>query len=88
MNKVMKAVAALMLSAAVVCAAGCKKDPVGSLNGHEYVDLGLPSGTLWATCNVGTDIPEKYGTISHGARLNPRIIMVGTPTSWELIIIN
>lgn len=25
----------------------------GSLNGHDYVDLGLPSGTLWATCNVG-----------------------------------
>ena len=22
-------------------------------NGHEYVDLGLPSGTLWATCNIG-----------------------------------
>ena len=22
-------------------------------NGHEYVDLGLPSGTLWATMNVG-----------------------------------
>jgi hypothetical protein len=22
-------------------------------NGHEYVDLGLPSGTLWAKCNVG-----------------------------------
>lgn len=22
-------------------------------NGHEYVDLELPSGTLWATCNVG-----------------------------------
>lgn len=22
-------------------------------NGHKYVDLGLPSGTLWATCNVG-----------------------------------
>ncbi|MBQ5621264.1 MAG: hypothetical protein IIU92_01430, partial [Bacteroidaceae bacterium] len=20
---------------------------------HEWVDLGLPSGTLWATCNVG-----------------------------------
>lgn len=28
---------------------------------HEYVDLGLPSGTLWATCNVGADSPEKYG---------------------------
>ena len=28
---------------------------------HEYVDLGLPSGLLWATCNVGADIPEEYG---------------------------
>ena len=28
---------------------------------HEYVDLGLPSGTLWATCNVGADNPEDYG---------------------------
>lgn len=27
----------------------------------EFVDLGLPSGTLWATCNVGTDMPEGYG---------------------------
>ena len=30
-------------------------------NGHEYVDLGLPSGTLWATCNVGADKPEAFG---------------------------
>ena len=28
---------------------------------HEYVDLGLPSGTLWATCNVGASSPEDYG---------------------------
>ena len=28
---------------------------------HEYVDLGLPSGTLWATCNVGANAPEEYG---------------------------
>ena len=28
---------------------------------HEYVDLGLPSGTLWATCNVGASKPEDYG---------------------------
>lgn len=25
------------------------------------VDLGLPSGLLWATCNVGADTPEGYG---------------------------
>lgn len=30
-------------------------------NGHEHVDLGLPSGTLWATMNVGATKPEEYG---------------------------
>ncbi len=28
---------------------------------HDYVDLGLSSGTLWATCNVGATSPEEYG---------------------------
>ena len=28
---------------------------------HEYIDLGLPSGLLWATCNVGANAPEEYG---------------------------
>ena len=27
----------------------------------EWVDLGLPSGTMWATCNVGASKPEEYG---------------------------
>ncbi len=30
-------------------------------NGYAYVDLGLPSGTLWATCNVGANKPEDRG---------------------------
>ena len=30
-------------------------------NGYDYVDLGLPSGTLWATCNVGASKPSDYG---------------------------
>jgi hypothetical protein len=30
-------------------------------HGYDYVDLELPSGTLWATCNVGADIPSDYG---------------------------
>ena len=32
-------------------------------NGHQYVDLGLPSGTLWATCNVGALAPEELGNL-------------------------
>ena len=34
---------------------------VQEINGHEYVDLGLPSGLKWATCNVGASKPEDYG---------------------------
>ena len=31
-------------------------------NHHPHmIDLGLPSGTLWACCNVGADKPEAYG---------------------------
>ena len=33
----------------------------GELNGHEYVDLGLPGHVMWATCNVGASRPEDYG---------------------------
>ena len=127
MKKLTKAIAAMMLTVAVICAAGCKKDPkiynvnvsaspsVGGVvtgsgayeegqsctvtatandgylfvewteNGgvvstndnytfdvtgnrtlvahfdRAYVDLGLPSGTLWATCNIGANAPEDYG---------------------------
>lgn len=30
-------------------------------NGHDYVDLDLPSGTLWAKMNVGASNPLDYG---------------------------
>ncbi len=40
-------------------------DPIKTTNvaGHEAVDLGLPSGTLWATCNVGAEKTENIGTL-------------------------
>jgi hypothetical protein len=31
------------------------------IDGHEYVDLGLPSGTKWATMNVGASSETDYG---------------------------
>ena len=37
------------------------RDDSGTINGRDYVDLDLPSGTLWATCNVGATNPEDYG---------------------------
>ena len=73
----MKAIAAVMLSMAMVFAVGCKPEEEenednntptivdnggnGSLNGHSYIDLGLPSGTLWASCNIGAAAPEGKG---------------------------
>ena len=33
----------------------------GTYNGHDYVDLGLPSGLMWAAYNVGASKPEEYG---------------------------
>ena len=91
MKKFVKAIAALMLMTAVVCAAGCTKPDEpnnggnnnggnggNSLNGHEYVDLGLPSGTLWATCNVGADTPEGYGDYFAWGETQPKGIY-----EWE-----
>ena len=52
------------------------------VDNHEYVDLGLPSGTLWATCNVGASSPEEnMATTSPGARPNPKTTTTGTLTS-------
>ncbi len=33
----------------------------GSHYGYDWVDLGLPSGLKWATCNVGASTPSDYG---------------------------
>lgn len=35
--------------------------PGDRFSGYDYVDLGLPSGVLWATCNIGASSPEGYG---------------------------
>lgn len=39
---------------------------------HEYVDLGLPSGTLWATHNVGATKPEEYGNYFAWGETKPK----------------
>ena len=49
-----------------------------SHDNHEYVDLGLPSGTLWATCNVGANAPEEYGDYFAWGETAPKEVY-----SWE-----
>jgi len=47
-------------------------DHSGTLNGHDYVDLGLPSGTLWAACNVGADSISDYGDLFAWGETTPK----------------
>lgn len=46
----------MMLMAFMANAQSCPDD-----NHPHVIDLGLPSGTKWACCNVGTNLPEGYG---------------------------
>lgn len=43
-----------------------------SCNGHDYVDLGLPSGVKWATRNVGAEKPEDYGDYFAWGETSPK----------------
>lgn len=36
-------------------------EPTGMTEGHGWIDLGLPSGLKWATCNVGASTPSELG---------------------------
>lgn len=41
-------------------------------NDPDWVDLGLPSGLLWATCNVGANSPEGYGSYFAWGETSPK----------------
>ena len=42
-------------------------------NQHEYVDLGLPSGTLWATCNIGAKTEVECGDYFSWGETKPKM---------------
>ena len=56
----MKKICFLATCCLAMCLSACSGDK-GSENGHDWVDLGLPSGTKWATCNIGATKPEEIG---------------------------
>lgn len=50
----------------------------GMDNGHQYVNLGLPSGTKWAVCNVGASSPGEIGNLFAWGETNTK-----SDFSWE-----
>ena len=61
MKKIFSTVIALMATLAV-----------SAQTTREYVDLDLPSGTLWATCNVGANAPEESGDYFAWGETSPK----------------
>lgn len=55
--KRMKLLVVTLLSVLCVGVCSCEKED----SEGDWVDLGLPSGLLWAKCNVGATKPEEYG---------------------------
>ena len=68
-----------------VCKAG------GNTNGHDAVDLGLPSGKLWAAMNIGAEKVGDYGYYLSWGETEPKEIyndstykyMVKTDLGWS-----
>lgn len=57
---------------------------VDPYNGHAYVDLGLPSGTLWATKNVGANnITDSGLYFSWGGTTGYTAAQVGTDKNFN-----
>ena len=54
----------------------------GTLNGYEWVDLGLPSGLKWATCNVGASQPEEYGDYFAWGEVEPKDYYAWSTYKW------
>ncbi len=58
-------------------------DPVTPPEEHEWVDLGLPSGTLWATCNIGANAPEEYGDYFAWGETKPKSFYSFSTYKWS-----
>ena len=50
--------------------------------GIDWVDLGLPSGTIWATRNVGASVPEDYGDYFAWGETAPKDYYYWTTNKW------
>lgn len=74
-----------MLAALAIMATSCKKDENNNKTDgitHEFVDLGLPSGVKWATCNVGAASPTDFGDYFAWGEIQPYYTSLN-PLTWK-----
>lgn len=95
MKQKLNKITLLLCAAAMAVMCSCTKDNSNNgnnggnnngggntYNNHAYVDLGLPSGTLWATCNVGANMPEGYGSYFAWGETAPKETYNWTTYKW------
>ena len=58
------------------------KAAAGIEDSVEYVDLGLPSGNLWAKCNLGASSPEQYGDYYAWGEVEPKQVYTNSNHKW------
>ncbi len=58
------------------------KDDGGSYDPSDWVDLGLPSGTLWASRNIGAASPEDYGDYFAWGETAPKAVYNWDTYKW------
>lgn len=90
MNRALKVIVALMLMMVVsssfvwkVAANNGKRPLTGTLNGHKWVDLGLPSGVLWATCNIGASDSLEKGDYFAWGEVEPKEDYLWETYKWS-----
>ena len=69
MKKGFRVVASLMLTVVLFLFSGCTPENDESV---QWVDLSLPSGVLWASCNVGATTPTDYGNYYAWGETQPK----------------
>lgn len=77
-NKYMKKIIISLIALAMYGTECVAQTVSGKKNGHDYVDLGLPSGKLWATCNVGATQTTGKGLLYAWGETKPK-----TTYTWE-----
>ena len=59
-------------------------------NHPHMIDLGLPSGTKWACCNVGASAPEQYGNYYAWGETQPKAVYnwdtYAYGSSWDNVV--
>lgn len=69
----MKKIVCSLIVLLITCEMNCYAQTVtGNVRDHDYVDLELPSGRLWATCNVGATKPTEYGDFFAWGETEPK----------------